>query len=100
MEFGEKLDQLVADDDLATTIKHGMVAMMESRSGKMIPDWRVRATFAQMAAAYKVGRPSERKEVEQQKERTLEDFIECAKASPEYRQSMLETYEAILNASA
>ncbi len=99
-EFADVINDDIPDTDLSFTIRQGMNAMMWTRDGQNVPDWRTRATFCRMAAEYKIGRPGERKDKEDiRKSQTLAEMIEHAKASPEYRASIVETLRAILDQS-
>lgn len=98
--FAATLDEVVTDDDLVATIKLGLFAMMETRSGKVVPDWSARATFVQLALAYKVGKPSERRGPKADgRTNTIVEMIEHARASPEYRASIVATLKGILAGS-
>ena len=96
-EFGTQLNEHVSSDELAETIKLGLYATKTDFAGSIIADWPTRHKFAALAVQYKVGKPLERKEdAGKALGRTLDEMIEHAKASPEYRASIIETLKAIL----
>ena len=98
LEFGQKLNEHVSSNALAETIMLGLYATKTDIStGKTVADWPTRHKFAALAVQYKVGKPLERKEdAGKAMGRTLDEMIEHAKASPEYRASITETLKAIL----
>lgn len=97
-EFGRELEQQIPSKALAETIMLGMYATkIDSFTGKPVADWSTRHRFAALACQYKIGKPLERKEdAGKALGRTLDEMIEHAKASPEYRASITETLKAIL----
>lgn len=98
LEFGTRLNEHVSSNALAETIMLGLYAMKaDIHSGDMVADWPTRHKFAALAVQYKVGKPLERKEdAGKAMGRTLDEMIEHARASPEYRASITETLKAIL----
>ncbi len=96
-QFGTALNECVSSEDLANTINLGLYATKTDFAGNIIADWPTRHKFAALAVQYKVGKPLERKEdAGKAMGRTLEEMIEHARSSPEYRASITETLKAIL----
>ena len=97
-EFGRELNEKVTSCALADSILVGLVAMKTNGwTGMLEPDYPTRFKFAALAVQYKVGKPLERKEdAGKAVGRTLDEMIEHARASPEYRASITETLKAIL----